>query len=141
MMGPPHAGASPGHAYADGHPATPVRLADLPAPCLEDFVTDRPDDRLRNLLAFAMAVEAARPLEPEALRRKAEAELQAHAFRTLHNQVEAIRLDAARDQMTRLRRGPGFLAMLLANLLAIILVLGAAYALWLRPDLLPAGVF
>jgi hypothetical protein len=123
-------------------PTGPVTLAPLPAaPCLEDFITDRADDRLRDLLAFAMAVEAARPVEPETLRRKAEAELQAHAFRTLHNQAEAIRLEAAKDQIARLRRGPGFLKLVLANLLAVTLVLGAAYALWLRPDLLPAGVF
>ncbi len=141
MMGPPPAGALPGRTDSVGRPLAPVMLAALPAPCLGDFITDRADDRLRDLLAFAMAIEAARPMEPDALRRQAEAELQAHAFRTLHNQAEAIRLDAARDQIARLHRGPGFLTILLANLLAIGLVLGAAYAIWLRPGLLPAGVF
>ncbi|NKE47889.1 hypothetical protein HB662_24140 [Roseomonas frigidaquae] len=156
MTGQPPAGTSTGRTDAGtrpmperlmperpvpDRPVPPVLLATTPAPCLEDFITDRADDRLRDLLAFAMAVEAARPTEPEALRRKAEADLQAHAFRTLHNQVETIRLEAAKEQIGRLRRGPGFLKLVLANLLAIALVLGAAYALWLRPDLLPAGVF
>ncbi|WP_304807154.1 hypothetical protein [Falsiroseomonas sp.] len=144
MTGMPPAGPLPGRAEAGAMPeraVPPVTLATLPAPCLEDFLTDRPDDRLRDLLAFALAVEAARPMEPEALRGKAEAELQAHAFRTLHNQAEAIRLEAARDQIARLPRGPGLLKLVLANLLAIALAAGAAYAIWLRPDLLPAGVF
>lgn len=137
----PPGSAPPGRADTMPRPVPPVVIEALSAPCLEDFVTDRADDRLRDLLAFAMAVKAAQPAEPEAMRRKAEAELQAHAFRTLHNQVEAIRLDAARDQIAHLRGGASFLKLLLTNLLAMALVLAAAYAIWLRPGLLPAGVF
>ncbi|MBU8537953.1 hypothetical protein [Falsiroseomonas tokyonensis] len=142
-------GASPGRADQAPRPVPPVALAapaatptaPLAGPCLEDFVTGAAEHRLRDLLAFALAVEAARPTEREALRGKAEAELQAHAFRTLHNQVEAIRLEAARDQLARLRGGPGFLKLVLANLVALGLLGGIALALWLRPDLLPGGVF
>ncbi|WP_439595032.1 hypothetical protein [Falsiroseomonas sp.] len=140
ITGLPQNGASPGRADQAPRPVPPVALATPPAPCLEDFVTDGAEHRLRDLLAFALAVEAGRPTEREALRGKAEAELQAHAFRTLHNQAEAIRMEAARDQLARLRGGPGFLKLVLANLVALGLLGGLAAALWLRPDLLPAGV-
>jgi hypothetical protein len=114
------------------------------APCLEDFLTGREDDRLRDLLAFAMAVEAARPTDPEAMRGKAEAELQAHAFRTLHNQAETIRLEAAREQLSRSGRSIGFTGVFGASLLALLFGAAIALVLWsqranLMP-LLPAGV-
>jgi hypothetical protein len=115
------------------------------APCLEDFLTGREDDRLRDLLAFSMAVEAARPVEPSAMRNKAEAELQSHAFRTLHNQVEAIRLDAARDQLSRSGRSLGFTGVFVASLLALIFGASIALVLWSQRanllPLLPPGVF
>jgi hypothetical protein len=115
------------------------------APCLEDFLTGREDDRLRDLLAFGMAVQAARPTDPDAMRNKAEAELQAHAFRTLHNQAEAIRLEAARDQLARTRQSLGFTGSFVASLLALLFGVAIALVLWSQRanllPLLPPGVF
>ncbi|MGX9965110.1 hypothetical protein ACVFYP_17400 [Roseomonas sp. F4] len=108
----------------------------LPQPCLEAFLSGQPDERLRDLLAFALAVETGPPADRDALRAKAEAELDAMAFRRLHNQVEAIRLEAAREQLAGLRGGPGFLRLVAAQLVALGLVAGLALLLW-RQGLLP----
>lgn len=108
--------------------AGPSLVSQVPdAPCLADYLSQDPEARLRDLLAFAMAVEQARPVDAGAMRQKAEAELQAHAFRTMHNQVETIRLEAAREQLLRVRRAPGGFAVLLINLVA--LALGAGIGL------------
>ncbi len=111
---------------APGRQAMPVRPVLVPegAPCLEDFLSGRPDDRLRDLLAFALAVEAGPPMDRPALHARAEAELEAMAFRRLHNQVETIRLEAAREQILRLRGGPGLATLILGNLIALGLVAG-----------------
>jgi hypothetical protein len=129
-----------------GAPATPPRMSILPAPgsgappgpsplpnrppepaqpdiALGDFLSGS-DVRLRDLLAFGMAVEAARPLGPDGVdgfRRKAEAELEAHAFRLLHNQAETIRRQAMDDQLARLPRGLSFSGVIAANLAALVL--------------------
>ncbi|MGG5889298.1 hypothetical protein ACLF3G_19360 [Falsiroseomonas sp. HC035] len=130
---------------AEIRPVVPgLSLPPPAAPCLEDFLTGREDDRLRDLLAFAMAVEAGRPTEPEAMRGKAEAELQAHAFRTLHNQAETIRLEAAREQLSRSGRSLGFTGSFAASLLALLFGASILLVLWsqranLMP-LLPAGI-
>ncbi|MBU8546707.1 MULTISPECIES: hypothetical protein [Roseomonadaceae] len=108
-------------------PARPV-LVPEGAPCLEDFLSGRPDDRLRDLLAFALAVEAGPPMDRAALQARAEAELEALAFRRLHNQVETIRLEAAREQILRLR-GPGLPRLILGNLIALGLVAGVVAVL------------
>lgn len=81
-----------------------------------------PETRMRDLLAFALAAEAGRPVPPgaiETLRNKAEAELQAHAFRLLHNQVETIRREAVAEQISRMPRGLSFSRVVIANLVAI----------------------
>jgi hypothetical protein len=124
---------------AEVRPVVPgLSLPPPAAPCLEDYVTGREDDRLRDLLAFAMAVEAARPTDPEALRNKAEADLQAHAFRTLHNQAESIRMEAARDQLARSGRTLGFTGTFVACLLALIFAAAIGLVLWSqRANLLP----
>ena len=112
---------------APGRPADPAAPADLSLP---DFVGGA-ETRLRDLLAFGMAVEAGRPAGPdgvEALRRKAEAELEAHAFRVLHNQVEAIRRQAVDEHLGKARRGLSFLGAVLANLIALGLVAAALLA-------------
>lgn len=86
-----------------------------------DFLSG-PDTRLRDLLAFALAAEAGRALTPdgiEALRKKAEAELQVHALRTLHNRVETIRHEAVADFVARMPRGLSFSRVVIANLVAI----------------------
>lgn len=111
-------------------------------PSLAAFRSGGADHRLRDLLAFAMATEAGRPLPAdgvETLRRQADAELEAYAFRTLHNRVEAIRREAMDEQVARLRPTTGFLGLLLANLLATCIVAGvilAGLAWWLGPTIL-----
>lgn len=117
---------------ADMTTATPARSSattgtdpqqDMLAPPLQAFLTE-PDHRLRDLLAYGMAVEANRPLSREGvedLRRAAEAELEAHAFRTLHNQAEAIRRQAADEQLARIPRGLSFTGVVAANLAAVAL--------------------
>lgn len=94
-----------------------------PTPALKDFIGSA-ETRLRDLLAFGMAAEAGRPPGPdgiEGLRRKADAELEAHAFRVLHNQVEAIRRQAMDEQLARTGRGLSFLGAVAANLAALLL--------------------
>ncbi len=126
-------GAGPGAAPRTAGPAGPRPAEVLTAgPSLRDFVT-APDHRLRDLLAFGMAVEAGRPLGPdgaEGMRRQAEADLQAHAFRVLHNQVEAIRRQAMEEQMARMSRGQSFVRLVLANLVALILAGVIAFVAW-----------
>jgi len=101
-----------------------------------------PETRLRDLLAYALAAEAGRPVAPaaiEELRNKAEAELQAHAFRVLHNQVETIRRDAVAEQMSRMSRGLSFSRVVIANLVAIAVAAVLALLMTLgEPPLLDA---
>ena len=121
---------------------TPVPAPTPAGPSLAAFRSGGADHRLRDLLAFAMATEAGRPLPAdgvEALRRQADAELEAYAFRTLHNRVEAIRREAMDEQVARLRPTTGFFGLLLANLLATCIVAGvvlAGLAWWLGPTIL-----
>jgi hypothetical protein len=107
-------------------------------PSLRDFLATE-DTRLRDLLAFGMAVQAGRPLGPdgvEGLRRTAEADLHAHAFRLLHNQVEEIRRQAVAEQLDRTPRPLGFSGAVLANLLGLALAgLMAGLALALDPTI------
>lgn len=128
-------------------PAPPQRGAQEPAiravepalPGPDAFVVG-PETRIRDLLAFAMAAEAGKPVSPgeiAALRQRAEADLEAHAFRTLHNRVEAIRTEAMQEQAARLRGGPGLLRLILANLISLLIAAGLGWAAWLyRADLL-----
>jgi hypothetical protein len=125
VLPPPAARAGAGA----GGPAAPASPASAPAaakpppagPLPRDFLAG-PDTRLRDLLAFALAAEAGRPVPPggiEALRNKAEAELHTHAFRILHNQVETIRHEAITEQMGRMSRGLSFSRVVIANLVAL----------------------
>lgn len=101
---------------------TSAEQAPPPAPGPKAFLTGRPEDRVRDLLAFAMAAEAGRALPPaavEALRQKAEAELHDHAFRLLHNQVATIRQQAVQEHLTGVSRGLSFSRVLIANLVAL----------------------
>jgi len=125
---PPPAARVAAPAPAAAKPAQPQPTAPQPAaaeaptaPALRDFLAG-PDTRLRDLVAFALAAEAGRPVPPagvEGLRNKAEADLQAHAFRLLHNQVETIRREAVAEQMARMSRGLSFSGVVIANLLAL----------------------
>ena len=127
----------------------PTSTGRTPPPQLSSFRSDRSEDRLADLLAYALAVEAqeaARPGEddrappgPEAvelLREQAQRELHDHAFRFLHNRVEEIRAEAVADTLVRHPKPPGFLALVLANLLALAIAGVAADWLHGHPDLL-----
>lgn len=104
-----------------------------PLPPLSGFQTPGDAHRLRDLLAFAMAVEAGRPIAPNAidgLRRDADAALEGYAFRSLHNRVEEIRLAAVQEHIGRLRAPPGFLTLVVANITALVLLAGGAVLAW-----------
>jgi len=99
------------------------------APNLADFTSGKAEDRLTDLLAFALASEAAEPPGPDGVerhRRRAAAELADHAARAMHNRIEEIRRDAVAEHIGALRRPMGFLQTVIANLVA----LGAAFGLW-----------
>ncbi|MBX9594014.1 MAG: hypothetical protein K2X46_06600 [Roseomonas sp.] len=104
-----------------------------PLPMLASFLSPGDDHRLRDLLAFAMAVEAGRPLAPngvDSLRREADAALEGYAFRSLHNRVEEIRMAAVVEHVGRLRSPPGFVTLVMANLVALALLAGGALLAW-----------
>ena len=109
------------------------------APALSDFLSGRAEDRLVDLLAFALAAEGkAAPGQAgvERLRSRAASELADHAARSMHNRIEEIRRDAVNEHLGALRRPLGFAGIVLANLVA--LGLAGVAGLWLaqRPDLL-----
>jgi hypothetical protein len=107
----------------------PARSAVATAPSLPDPAVFRTghgeDDRLVAQLAFARAVErggaapAPGPEAVEALRAQAMADLSEFAFRYLHNRVEEVRREAVATQLSQLGRGPSFLRLVLANLVAL----------------------
>ena len=109
---------------------TLTKDAEAPAaPKLADFMSGSADDRLTDLLAFALAAEGEEPAASdrvERLRRRAAAELADHAARAMHNRIEEIRRDAVAEHIGALRRPLGFVGTALANLVAI----GAAVGLW-----------
>jgi len=99
----------------------PIR--DLPTRDLAVYREGRPaEDRLVDLLAFAIAAECGRADTPDAVeqsRQEAHSALSDHAFRYLHNSIDQIRREAAAEQLAKLPRPPGFGTILLANLLAL----------------------
>lgn len=106
-------------------------------PKLDEFLTGRPEERLTDLLAYALAVEAGSGQGgAERFRLRAAAELADHAARTMHNRIEEIRREAVSEHLGSLRRPLGLFGAVLANLLALA-VAGAAAA-WLsgQPALL-----
>lgn len=105
------------------------------APKLADFISGRAEDRLTDLLAFALAAEAGDPPNAEAIerhRRRAAGELADHATRTMHNRIEEIRRDAVAEQLHGIRRPMGFIGTVLANVVAMGLVLALGW--WLASD-------
>jgi hypothetical protein len=126
--------SSPGRPAAPQAATQPVTPAAPPAvPAIGDFLATE-ETRLRDLLAYGMASAAGRvgPDGIEGLRRKAEADLEAHAFRVLHNQVEVIRRQAMDEQSARMPRGASFGGAVLANLVALALAGAMAVgAVWL----------
>ena len=116
-----------------------------PPPGPAAFLTGRPEDRVRDLLAFAMAADAGSADNERAIegyRRKADAELTAHAMTILQTRVQEIRRDAAAQAMARAGRPVGFGLVFLAALLAAAVVGGAGAWLLagLAPPLPPAGL-
>ena len=108
------------------------RLVPPVEPGLDAFQSG-PETRLRDLLAFGLAAEAGKPVaagDIAMLRQKADAELHAHALRTLHNQVETLRLEAATEALARAGRSIGFWSVLAANLLALAIAGGVGWMLW-----------
>jgi hypothetical protein len=121
-------------------PSGPTELPLTHEPSTRDlgiYVAGRPpEDRVLDLLAFALATEGNHPLTPEGLdqsRQAAGAALSAHAFRYLHNSIDQIRREAAAEQLAKLPRPPGFGAILLANLVALAIAGGLAGWLALHP--------
>jgi hypothetical protein len=100
------------------HSAEPPASGGLAA-----FRAGRPEEeRLVDLLAFALATEKDQPGTPETvetLRREASTALTEHAFRYLHNSVEQIRREAVAEQLRSLPRPAGFGRQILANLIAL----------------------
>ena len=94
------------------------------------------EDRLVDLLAFALATDAGHATTPEAIeasRQAAQTALSDHAFRYLHNSIEQIRAAAVAEERARLPRPPGFGTMLLANLIGLTIAGLAAGWLALHP--------
>lgn len=109
------------------------------APKLSDYLSGQADERVVDLFAYALAVEDKAPPGPagiDRLRSRAAAELADHAARIMHNRIEEIRRDAVGEHLGALRRPPGFVTLVLANLVGC--TLAGAGALWLttRPELL-----
>ncbi len=108
----------------------------LPDPlALAAFQSEGAEDRLTGLLAFAMAVEAGEApgaSTVERMRARAGAELADHAARATHNRIEEIRRDAVAEHIGHLRRPPGLVKLVLANLVA--LGIGGAIAVWLQAN-------
>ncbi|WP_431268979.1 hypothetical protein [Dankookia sp. P2] len=104
---------------------------------LDIYVAGRPsEERVLDLLAFALATEAGHPTTPDGIERSrqaAAAALSDHAFRYLHNSIDRIRREAAAEQLAKLSRPPGFGTILLANLVALALAGGLAAWLALHP--------
>jgi hypothetical protein len=94
-----------------------------PTPLLDPaaFRSDDPEMRLRDMLAFAMAADSggAAP-DITGLRQKAEGELNAYAFRLLHNRVEEIRREAMQEQIAGMRPTLGFATLVAANAVALV---------------------
>jgi hypothetical protein len=81
-----------------------------------------------------MAVDAGRMPGPDGItdfRRKADADLEAYAFRVLHNQAEQIRRQAVDDHIARMPRGLSFIGAALATAVGILLFLALLTGLWL----------
>jgi hypothetical protein len=111
-----------------------------PPPDIAAFRAGRSqDDRLTDLLAFGLAVDRGDQATPEAVdraRQEASAALSDFAFRYLHNTVEQVRRDAVAQHLGQLRQPPGFLRLVLANLVALAVAGMAGWWLALNPQLL-----
>jgi hypothetical protein len=94
-------------------------------------------DRTADLLAFAIATERGLAPTPDAVeraRREADAALGDYCIRHLHNNVDQIRQEAVAAHLGRLRQPPGFVSMVVANLVAFAAAGALGAWLWTRPD-------
>lgn len=111
--------------------ANPAATTDPAASALpEGFRAGPGEDRLPGLVGYALAIEAGLPAgaeDPPARRAEADRLLQDWAFRHLHNHLERIRADAAREALAGQRRPAGFLTMLGAVLAGLILSAGLVW--------------
>lgn len=127
---PAPAAAAPSGAAAP-RPVPPG--ASFPGPAAFRASQPGPEDKLIAQVAFAMAAEGGTPPRDaeaiQVLRNQATTALSEFAFRYLHNRVDEIRKEAAAEATTGAARGPGFLRLVLANLVALGLWGAALYAL------------
>ncbi|MGG5811204.1 hypothetical protein [Falsiroseomonas sp. CW058] len=138
----PEAGAAqPAPRPAAARPDSAPRAVPPPFPAPSAFL-EGPDTRNRDLLAFALAAEAGRPLAPgdiAGFRQKAEAELHAESLRILHNRVEAIRAEAVQETLTRIAQPMGWHGIVAANMVALAAAGAVSFALWLLLNMLRTG--
>jgi hypothetical protein len=108
-----------------------------PASSLGAWLAGRPsEDRVVDLVAFALAHERELPATPESMARTRETAavaLAEYSLRHLHNRVSEIRQEAVLEQLGRVRQPAGFFKLLLANLLALALAAAAVGWLHLHP--------
>lgn len=93
-----------------------------PTPLLDPaaFRSDDPEMRLRDMLAFAHAAESGGAVpDVAALRLRAEGELNAFAYRLLHNRVDEIRREAMQEQIAGMRPTLSFATLVAANASAL----------------------
>lgn len=124
----------------DVNDRAPAELPSAPVLPVRAFLSGRADDLVPDLLAFALYVrdrEARGPVAAAAqgeedpvlrFRREASADLTNYTYRFFHNRIEEIRLAAVREHLGSLPHPPGFLRLVAASALAV-LVVGAG-ALW-----------
>jgi hypothetical protein len=116
--------------------AVPQAAAPLP---LAAFRSGRSAvDRTSDLLAFAIATERGLAPTPDAVegaRREADAALGDYCIRHLHNNVEQIRQEAIAAHLGHLRPPPGFVVLVLANLVALVAAGALCAWLWTRADI------
>ncbi len=109
---------------------------------LHPWLAGRPaEDRVVDLLAFALAAERGLAATPDAMlaqRNQAHAALATYSIRNLHNRVAEIRQDAVMEYMGRFARPAGFVKTVMANLLALLLFGLLGGALYLHPETLAA---
>jgi hypothetical protein len=106
------------------------------------WLAGRPaEERVVNLVAFAMATERGLVVTPETMqaqRDQAYSVLATYSIRNLHNRVLEIRQEAVLEHLGRVARSAGFIKIVMANMLALILAGSIAGALYLHPETLAA---
>lgn len=107
-------------------------------PSLDAYLSGSSDDRLRDMLAFALATAAGDTAHESAIaKRRAEADqaLADNAFRLVHNRVAEIQAEAVAGFRARQPRPLGFIGAFTAGFLALVSAVALAWVLlhWLAP--------